>query len=75
MLNVQTFSLICMVAKICSYCFFRHNNTQQSSTAVSARKFRQYTGSVLKSTGELDSMRANLLKPSEDLSANLIKQP
>ena len=45
-------SLIFMVAKTCSHCFFHHNNTKQSSTAVSARKLRQSTGSVLKSTGE-----------------------
>ena len=49
-------SLIFMVAKTCSHCFFHHNNTKQSSTAVSVRKLRQSTGSVLKSTGELDFM-------------------
>ena len=36
-------------------------NTQQSIAAVSARKFRQSTGSVLKSTGEENCMTCMIL--------------
>ena len=52
-----------MVAKICSHCFCATTHTGKHHAAVSAIKFRQSTGNVLKSTGEENCME-DLLVPN-----------